>query len=55
MFRLLKANEDIVKLEQLMSLIKDDMNKQLSEQEQVHEQDLCEIGELNKQMNAMEQ
>lgn len=32
MFRLVKSNEDILKLEQLMSLIKDDMNKQLLEQ-----------------------
>lgn len=41
MFRLLRSNEDMVKLEQLMSLIKDDMNKQLQEQEESYQQNLC--------------
>jgi hypothetical protein len=45
----------MVKLEQLMSLIKDDMNKQLQEQEESYQQNLCEIGQLNKQMEVMEQ
>lgn len=55
MFRLVKSNEDILKLEQLMSLIKDDMNKQLLEQEDVNQQNQCEIMHLNHQIKLMEQ
>jgi hypothetical protein len=43
MFKLVRSNEEMVKLEQLMSLIKDDMNRQLQEEEEHNQLNLTKI------------